>query len=370
MSTARPTAFAALAVALVPGASELQILPAGTFRARDGRPAEVPAWKLDAEQAARVIATAARQQTRIVIDYEHQTLRAEKNGQPAPAAGWIDPQKLEWRDGQGLFARDVEWTAAAAAHIAAGEYRYFSPVFEYDKRTGAVLALRLGALTNNPGLDGMAAVALSALSTHLIDEEIPAVNETLKKLLAALGLPEATSEETALTAVAALKARADVVEEVRSALDVPAQGSISAALTALKAKAAGAPDPAQFAPVAALTALQGQVASLSAQLVERDLDQVIADAREANKITPALEAWARELGKKDLAALKRYIETAPAIAPVAGQSGGKAPAGGGAGADSADAIAAAALKYQAEQAAAGVTVTAAAAVAHVTQKGA
>jgi len=40
-----------------------------------------------------------------VIDYHHQTLLAEKNGQPAPAAGWFDA--LEWREGDGLYAIDV-----------------------------------------------------------------------------------------------------------------------------------------------------------------------------------------------------------------------------------------------------------------------
>lgn len=44
------------------------------------------------------------------------------------------------------------------------------------------------------------------------------------------------------------------------------------------------------------------------------------------KLLPAMEAWARDLGKSDLAALKTYIEKNPAIAALNGnQTGGIAP---------------------------------------------
>jgi phage I-like protein len=81
-------------------------------------------------RSRHLIAAADARQTPYVIDYEHQTLRSAKNGLPAPASGWF--KKLEWREGVGLFAVDVEWTDAAAAAIDAGEYRFISPVFLYD----------------------------------------------------------------------------------------------------------------------------------------------------------------------------------------------------------------------------------------------
>ncbi|MNZ94279.1 Mu-like prophage I protein [compost metagenome] len=47
--------------------------------------------------------------------------------------------------------------------IEAGEYRYLSPVFSYDPKTGDVLDLHHVGLTNYPALDGMAALpALAA----------------------------------------------------------------------------------------------------------------------------------------------------------------------------------------------------------------
>lgn len=135
-------ALLATALALPAALGQAQLLPAGKFAARDGRPGPGKQWSINDEQglklAADLNAIAAR--TPIVIDYDHQTLRAETNGQQAPAAGWI--QDVAWRPGEGLFAR-VEWTLAARARIEAGEYRYISPVITSDANgnvTGVHLA--------------------------------------------------------------------------------------------------------------------------------------------------------------------------------------------------------------------------------------
>ncbi len=141
---------------------EFRILPAGVFRAKDGRPAHLPGWKIDAEIAERVIAASASADE-LVIDYEHQTINAEKNGQPAPAAGWF--KRMAWREGAGLFAVDVQWTDKARAMIAAGEYRYISPVFPYNAVTGEVQKIIGLGLTNNPALPGLA--NLAALSAQI-----------------------------------------------------------------------------------------------------------------------------------------------------------------------------------------------------------
>ncbi len=87
----------------------IRLLPAGRFKAKDGRPAGLPdGWHLDDASAAQVIASAQAQQDQFLIDYEHQTLYSEDNGAKAPAAGWFSA--LEWRPGDGLYATDVAWT--------------------------------------------------------------------------------------------------------------------------------------------------------------------------------------------------------------------------------------------------------------------
>lgn len=144
-----------------------QLTPDGIFRARDGRPAHLPGWRMDAGIAQRLIDKLRARQTPVVVDYEHQTINTERNGKPAPAAGWIDPATVEYRPGHGLFA-GIAWTPRAQAMIGAGEYKYLSPVLPYDTATGEILDLLHVALTNLPAVDGMAVVAALA-SRYALD---------------------------------------------------------------------------------------------------------------------------------------------------------------------------------------------------------
>lgn len=156
--------FATLSQALPPAPfTEFRILPDGVFRTTDGsgRPEGLPGWKLDASIAQRIIANLAARDD-VVIDYDHQSIKAEKNGQPAPAAGWFN--RAEYRPGQGLFAVGVRWSERAKTMIASREYRYISPVFSFDAGTGEIGILISAGLTNSPALTGLTdlATALTA----------------------------------------------------------------------------------------------------------------------------------------------------------------------------------------------------------------
>ena len=303
------TRTATLSLALPAADTEVQLLPAGRFRAADGsgRPVRVAGWYIDAAIAGRLIAEASARQTKFVIDYEHQTFLAEKNGQPAPAAGWFDGRGLIWREGVGLFASQVEWTERARTMIAAGEYRYLSPAFAWDDVTGDVQKLVNAGLTNNPGLDGMAAVALSAFFQQ--SQEDSHVNETLKKLLAALGLPAETDEGAAITAVATLKASAAKVAPLETQV------------ATLSAQTAQAPDPARYVPVALLQASQSQLATLSAQVETAERTALIDAGLADGRLTTAAVEWATSL---PVASLKSFLAVSTPIAALAGmQSSGK-----------------------------------------------
>ena len=337
-----PPPVAALTVELPnqlgPGLAVIQVLPAGEFRAYDGRPGDVAAWRMDATTARRLQEWMAARGRDLVIDYDHHTLTTGTTGQKAIAAGWI--KGLEWRAGQGLFAT-VEWTPAARAHIAAKEYRYISPVFTYDEQ-GYPLALLHVALTNDPALDGMDEVRLAAASRAAAGTALggalsspPAqslkecnMDELLKALFALLGLADDASEEDALAALQeyadAAKANADQVASLTADVTKKDQE-----VAALKANTGGTPDPAKFVPVAALSGLQAEVAVLKADARTREVDGMVAAALSAGKLTPALEAWARDLGKQDPKQLKAYLEQAPAIAALSGtQTGGRKPDAG------------------------------------------
>ncbi len=98
---------------------------------------------------------------KLAIDYEHQSfehLNTRADGL-RPAAGWIG--RLEVRD-DGLWAVDVTWTDRAKTLLAAGEYRYFSPVIYWaDEDHGDVAALGPVALTNDPAMHDVTPLAAS-----------------------------------------------------------------------------------------------------------------------------------------------------------------------------------------------------------------
>ncbi len=301
------TLVAVLALPLVPG-GELLLLPAGEFTAPDGALEGEGPWRLGDEQGAALAQRLREAGRDLVIDYEHQTLLAAKNGHPAPAAGWVIGRSVGWVPARGLVAEDVRWSERAAAMIAAGEYRFLSPVFRYDAQTGVPTALLHVALTNTPALTSLPEVRLAAASRFHIHEDHPMPLAALRSLLA---LADDADEAAVTEAVTALKTKA---------------GEVAALTEQLAALRAGsAPDPAQWVPVAvhhealaALRGLQSQSASGElAALIERGLAQ--------GQIPGAATAeWLRAQG---LAATRAYLDGAPAIAALirGTQTGGRSP---------------------------------------------
>ncbi|AST87994.1 hypothetical protein CIG66_17015 [Ralstonia pseudosolanacearum] len=270
--------------------TEAHLLPPGPFKATDGRPFDCAAWQLDATIAARVIALAARRQNDILIDYDHQSLNKERNGQRADAAGWI-PRTLEWREGKGLYATNIAWVDDAAQLIVQKKYRYISAVFFYSPVTGEVLEIISVALTNTPALDGLEAVATLARKQFKLlregefdmsQQEIAALTterDGLKSQLAAL-----TTERDGLkTNVAALTAERD----------------------ALKAKVDAAEK--ERAEAALATERQQQADLLQAALTD-------------GRLTPAQKPWAE---KQSLAALTEYLDATKPLAILSQQADGK-----------------------------------------------
>jgi phage I-like protein len=300
-----------------------QLLPAGKFRAVDGRPFDVPDnhWFIDAEVANQLIALANDRLNDLVIDYEHQTLKAEENGQPAPAAGWF--KAMEWREGSGLWIKP-QWTPRATDFIKNGEYKFLSAVFPYDPVTGKPLRLHSAALVNRPGIDGMQALeALAALSltspSKTSNPTEHSMNELLKKMLAQLGITVEEGKEP--DATVALAALSELQTKAGSA------DTLATEVVALKANDnGGTVDPAKYVPVEAVHQLHAQIAVLSAQGSASKLEQVIDKAKQEGRLVPAMEAWARDLGKQDLAALQSFLDKSQPIAALAAmQTDGKKP---------------------------------------------
>ncbi len=122
----------------------IHIMPSGEFSGRDGR----GPWAMHNADAVVAASMSFAGKKPIPVDYDHQIDMATKNGQPAPAAGWI--KQLQVR-ADGLWGL-IEWTSKASAHLAAKEYRYLSPVFNHTP-SGEVTRVLRAALTNNPALE-------------------------------------------------------------------------------------------------------------------------------------------------------------------------------------------------------------------------
>lgn len=266
----------------VPG--EAHLLPVGPFRAADGRPEDCEAWQLDAEIAANVIQRLRDRKNDTLIDYEHQSLRSEWNGQPVIAAGWF--HDMQWRDGKGLYAIGVDWTATAKQRIADKECRYISAVFYYYSATGEVLDVISVALTNTPAIDGLDGLddddGLAALSKRF---SIPNLN------------PENSDMAKPEEELAVLKVHYEGTQQQLAILTAE-RDTLKTQLAALTTER---------------DTLTGELAALNKQITEaavaaeaQQKTDLITAALTDGRMAPALKPWAE---KQTLAALTEFLET-------------------------------------------------------------
>jgi len=302
----------------------IQALPDGHFAAVDGRPDDVAGgkWLMDSVAFAALRANTPHKAGDLVIDYEHQTLNKEKNGQPAPAAGWFNIDDVQYRQGQGLFIKP-RFTDNAIAYLTAKEYKYFSLVFGYDTSTGRPQFIHSAALTNRPGVDGMlplaSLAALAALNTSLnpyepiqsTDTEELHVNPLLRKILAALGV-EIPDDVTALTAeqeVAALSALNTLTTAANSVDGLKQQ------LTALSATSPSV-DLSQYVPAATVAALRAQLVALTAENGVLTVEQTVKAAIDEGKAFECERDYLTKLGQQSMAALTANLGERVAIAAL------------------------------------------------------
>jgi phage I-like protein len=296
--------YAACVTALPPGAAhgEIHLFPDGPFRAHDGRPAKpLSAWQMDAAIAQQVQARFTARGRPLVVDYEHQTLKTETNGQPAPAAGWID--RLEWRPGVGLVGL-TRWTRQAQDWITSDPpaYGFSSPFFSYEPRAGAVIELFHAALTNDPAVDALQGVVARAAARFALLTEV--VMDT--ELLTLLNLPADADAAAVRTAVATLQQALTTAET---------------ATAALRQQLAAQP------PLDALNELRQLVATLQAQRLQDERTALVTAAcADGRLLGEAMIAWARA-ETTPLEALTAYLAAATPVAALTRQQTAAAVAG-------------------------------------------
>jgi phage I-like protein len=255
----------------------IELLPAGEFHGRDGR----GPFRLDDPDGVIASTIALQMSAGLPIDYDHATDFGAPEGRPAPAAGWI--RELALRDGA-VWGR-VEWTARAADSIAAREYRYVSPVFQFDPKDGSVTRLLRAGLTNNPNLQltAIAASRATAASTRKESMEVP--TQELCELLNLDGDPTASE---VLARVRELRAAASAV-------------------------AAHAHDPARYVAIAEFERALTELNALKAQRARERATHTVEDAIRAGKLTPAQREWAIAYCAADARGFQAFVAKQPSI---------------------------------------------------------
>ena len=141
--------------------------------------------------AASVMEKARQWRNEYHLDFDHAGVDEKAPPGSRIAACWFN---LEVR-GSELWAVNARWTERASKMLADREYRYHSPVWNYDPETGRVLEFINAALTNLPATENLIPLAASRTQT------VPTEQRPMKLVLAALKLPESANEAEALAAV-------------------------------------------------------------------------------------------------------------------------------------------------------------------------
>ena len=259
----------------------IELLPAGVFYGRDGR----GPFRLDDPTTVIESTIALQMNAGLPIDYDHATDFGAPEGRPAPAAGWI--RELEVRGGA-VWGR-VEWTARAANSIVAREYRYVSPVFQFDPKDGSVTRLLRAGLTNNPNLHLTAIAASRTAAADAKDERMEFPTQELRELLNLDG------EATVADVVAG-------VRELRAAPDAVAPTT-----------GAHAHDPAHYVAIAEFERTLTELNALKAERARERAAHTVEEAIRAGKIVPAQREWAIAYCAADARGFQAFAAKQPSI---------------------------------------------------------
>lgn len=325
--------------------SEFEILP-------------FPIWKLtditlitDELSQQRCVENFRAMETKLVIDYEHQTMTGDR----APAAGWI--REVVAAGQRGLRARNVEWTPQGAEYLRNREYDYQSPVILYERDTLRVIAVHSVALTNTPRTVGQTPLSEQIAAKAIAQFEATSKEGTMKELIAKFQaifqrpviaasmkdlrvllaaavamIPEDDvqieaktkefegSPKTLAEAFGLIQAKAEVsAGEILELLELPKD----AKRAAVQAKVLSLQHPADVVPRSEHDRVVAELKAKSQETAKTAIDQLIAANKK--KLPPPLEAKVRKIAERDgLDAAKELVAELPDQLP-AQQAAGSAP---------------------------------------------
>lgn len=288
-----------------PAAEWIEIMPIGEFRLADHR-GKKP-LRFDPASAPSVIAAsfAAATGGELMIDFDHRSLADQKLADTR-AAGWIKAMKVE---GERVLA-SVSWTPEGRAALEGRSYRFLSPVFR-NLLDGRVTLIESAALVNDPALPQL---------RQLASKET--LMEPMEEIAGLLGIA-ADKPADIVARVTVLAAAETQLASIQAAAKVTGDDATRQICARLSSPAV---DPTQFVSVEAFNEVQTQLASLQKDVGDKRVEDALEAGRAAGKITPANEAWFRQLASKDMSLFDTGIAQAPVLVNLGDrQLAGKTP---------------------------------------------
>lgn len=260
---------------------------------KDGKAGAIEFCEADADA---VIAEFSERKRDLVVDYDHQTL----SGGKAPAAGWITALS---KGAEGLVA-EVSWTPAGRGHLSQREYRYHSPVLAFGAGCHPK-SLHSVALTNHPAFHGYPSLVADDLPDDSGNkpQEKKRMNEHLKKLAEAIGLPVAFDDADEKADEKAAQAIREKVEAERKALADFLALHDCRTLDDVTGKVKG------MVPASEKAELEGRLNAIEA---DKAVEKAFAD----RKLVEAQREWAVAYAKADLKAFGDFVAKAPVVTPL------------------------------------------------------
>ena len=195
----------------------------------------------------------------------------------------FNSSEIEWREGEGLFIKP-RWTDKAREHIQAGEYKYLSAVFSYDKQTGEPTQLRMAALVNYPGIDGMEEVVTLAANHFASKSQSMAIEKIYCSILKLLDIHVKDDKPTEV--------------DHRKAMDT---------VEALKLKLK--PNLSNYVPREVYQGIKDEIAVLKNKKLEESIEVIIDYGMRQKKVATREVQWLSALGKQQgLVALRQIID--------------------------------------------------------------
>ena len=255
---------------------------------------------------------------RIALDFEHNTVPGTpaflQSVEPRRVAAFGRPAVVA---GEGLYLEEIEYTPSGRE--LAREFCDLSPAPLLDAE-GNVVMLHSVALCRQGAVEG-----LSFFSVDLNAKE-SGMDKLMAALRKAFGLDDKADEAAVGAAMAALHSKIATLTAAMAPLaeQLKALGALPAALEGIKSQIATLTVGGQEGAVklmgtltADLKTLQTQVATLSAEVVARDREAIVAQAAREGKVV-ALSADA--LAKLSIAELKDHVTKLPVTVPLSART--------------------------------------------------